>query len=106
MVLGHECTSNIPSSVRRTSEAGHSGRDRVVRRSWTKLSNNGLKSSSTLPAQHLGGGREGGREGERRGREGGRERGEGGREEGRERGREDSNNIVHYIYSNSLLHKG
>ena len=82
MVLGHECTSNIPSSVRRTSEAGHSGRDRVVRRSWTKLSNSGLKSSSTLPAQHLGGGREEGREG---GREGGRK---GGREEGREGGRE------------------
>ena len=70
MVSGHKRTNSIPSSVRRTSEAGHSGRDRVVRRSWTKLSNSGLKSSSTLPAQHLGG--EGGR-----GREGGREGGRG-----------------------------
>ena len=46
-------TSNIPSSVSRTSEAGHSGRLRVMSRSWTKLSNNGLKSSSSLPPQHL-----------------------------------------------------
>ena len=69
--------------MRSTSEAGHSGRDRVVRRSWTKLSNSGLKSSSTLPAQHL---REG--EGEREeGRERGREE-EGGREGEREGGRE------------------
>ena len=71
VVSGHKRTNSIPSSVRRTSEAGHSGRDRVVRRSWTKLSNSGLKSSSTLPAQHLGG--EGGR-GREGGREGGRDR--------------------------------
>ena len=106
MVSRHKRTNSIPSSVRRTSEAGHSGRDRVVRRSWTKLSNSGLKSSSTLPAQHLREG-EGGREGERRGREGGREEREGGRERGREGGRERiSNNILHYTVFNSLLHKG
>ena len=47
-------TSSMPSSVRRSSEAGHSGRLRVVSRSWTKLSNSGRKSSSSLLLQHLG----------------------------------------------------
>lgn len=36
-----------------TSEAGHIGRLRVVRRSWMKLSNMGLKSSSSFPPTHL-----------------------------------------------------
>ena len=44
----------MPSRVRRSSEAGHSGRLRVVSRSWTKLSNRGRKSSSSLLLQHLG----------------------------------------------------
>ena len=66
-----------------------------MRRSWTKLSNNGLKSSSTLPAQHLREG-EGGREG---GRERGRERGrEGGREGEREGGREGERGLVTTFY--------
>ena len=47
-------TSKFPRRVRRTSEAGHRGRLRVVRRSWMKFSNSGLKSSSSLLEQHLG----------------------------------------------------
>lgn len=46
-------TSNIPRRVSNTSEAGHSGRFKVDKRSWTKFSKRGLKSSSSLPLQHL-----------------------------------------------------
>ena len=51
--VGGCLTSRTPRRVRRTSEAGHSGRFSVVNRSCTKLSNNGRKSSSSLPPQHL-----------------------------------------------------